>query len=453
MATPVTAIFDIGKTNKKCFLFDRQYREVYREFASFDLIADEDGHPTEDLEALTLWVKGTFNRLFADPKWNIEILNFSTYGASLVHLDQNGRPAAPLYNYTKLYPTDLEAQFYAQFGPESEFGRATGTTRSGMLNSGMQLYWLKHNKPELFKKIAVSLHLPQYLSYCFTGKAVSDFTSIGCHTGLWDYRENKYHDWLRQEGLIALLPTPISTDTQLSIAYQGKELKVGIGIHDSSAALYPYLKSTNQPFALLSTGTWSVAMNPFSDGLLTANDQDYDCINYMQPDGSAVKAGRLFLGNEFGIQLGHIAECFNVSESELREIPFDEALYIKLQKKEACFFKWESLQPIDLEISPWNFASPEEAYHQLNYELCVLQVRSLRHVIGKAPIENVYLDGGFTSNLVFVEILSRLIHPLKLILADAAQGTALGAAVVLSKNELPTNFLQTQYHLKNSLNS
>ena len=453
MAIPVTAIFDIGKTNKKCFLFDQEYQEVYREFASFDLIVDEDGHPTENLEALTQWVKSTFDRLFADPKWDIEILNFSTYGASLVHLDKNGNPITPLYNYTKPYPPELEAQFYAQFGPESEFGLATGTTRSGMLNSGMQLYWLKHHKPELFKKIKVTLHLPQYLSYCFTGKAVTDFTSIGCHTGLWDYREKSYHHWVAQEGLIPLLPTPKNTETKFTITYQGKELKVGIGIHDSSATLYPYIKCNSEPFALLSTGTWSVAMNPFSDGLLDANDQRYDCINYMQPDAAAVKAGRLFLGNEFDIQLRHIAEFFNLSESELREIPFDEVLYIKIQKKEACFFKWESLQAAEMEISPWNFASPAEAYHQLNFELCVLQVESLHHVIGKTPVENVYLDGGFTSNFVFVEILTRLIHPLKLILADSAQGTALGAALVLAENELPIHFLQKQYHLKNSHNS
>lgn len=453
MGIPVTAIFDIGKTNKKCFLFDRAFNEVYREFASFDLIADEDGHPTEDLEALTQWVKGTFDRLFADPEWDIEMLNFSTYGASLVHIDQNGRPAAPLYNYTKPYPQDLEAQFYAQFGPEIEFGLVTGTTRSGMLNSGMQLYWIKHHKPELFKNIQVTLHLPQYLSYCFTRKAVCDFTSIGCHTGLWDYRKKSYHHWVEEEGLIPLLPTPKNTETQFTITYQGKELKVGIGIHDSSAALYPYRKSNSKPFALLSTGTWSVAMNPFSEGLLHANDQRYDCINYMQPDGAAVKAGRLFLGNEFGIQLRHLAKYFSISEAELLEVPFDEALYLKIQKKEEYYFKWESLQPKALKISTWNFTSESQAYHQLNYELCVLQVLSLRHVIGKTPIENVYLDGGFTTNFVFVEILYRMIHPLKLILADAAQGTALGAAVVLSKNELPINFLQTQYHLKNSLNS
>ena len=63
MAQKVTAVFDIGKTNKKFFLFDKNYKEVYREYASFDLIEDEDGHPTEDLAVLTIWVKNTFHKM------------------------------------------------------------------------------------------------------------------------------------------------------------------------------------------------------------------------------------------------------------------------------------------------------------------------------------------------------------------------------------------------------
>lgn len=49
MKKRVTAVFDIGKTNKKFFLFDAGYHEVYREYTSFDTIDDEDGQPTENL--------------------------------------------------------------------------------------------------------------------------------------------------------------------------------------------------------------------------------------------------------------------------------------------------------------------------------------------------------------------------------------------------------------------
>ena len=60
------------------------------------------------------------------------------------------------------------------------------------LNSGKQLYWLKYKRPEIFKKIKKTLHLPQYLSYVFTGEMYSEYTSIGCHTVLWDYQKKKF---------------------------------------------------------------------------------------------------------------------------------------------------------------------------------------------------------------------------------------------------------------------
>lgn len=448
MGLPVIAIFDIGKTNKKFLLFDREFSTVYQENTTLDLIADEDGHPTENLSALTAWIFEVFDRAFENPDWDITRLNFSTYGASLVHLNINGEPVTPLYNYTKPYPPELEAQFYRTYGPEDNFGLSTGTSRSGMLNSGLQLYWLKYDKPKVFKNINTSLHLPQYLSYLFTGKMVSEYTSIGCHTGLWDFRKKGYHEWVSKENLSHLLPDVISTNTVYPVSYKGKKLEVGIGIHDSSAALLPYLQTIEEPFALLSTGTWSVAMNPFAEGALKNEDLHYNCINYMQPNGDAVKAGRLFLGNEFSLQVSHLAQHFGVSESKIRNIPFNLNCFEGIKKNRNLHFKWETLSASCPKITRWDFDSVEVAYHQLIYELCQLQVLHLNHVIGQTPIRNVYIDGGFTANMVFVEILRQLLQPLEVMLTDSAQGTALGAAVALSKDKLNKHFLQKHYHLK-----
>ena len=40
MKQKVTAVFDIGKTNKKFFLFDKDFKEVYKEYTSFKEIED-----------------------------------------------------------------------------------------------------------------------------------------------------------------------------------------------------------------------------------------------------------------------------------------------------------------------------------------------------------------------------------------------------------------------------
>jgi hypothetical protein len=52
----VIAIFDVGKTNKKLFLFDEQYKIVFERSAKFNETVDEDGDPCENLDSLRLSV-------------------------------------------------------------------------------------------------------------------------------------------------------------------------------------------------------------------------------------------------------------------------------------------------------------------------------------------------------------------------------------------------------------
>ena len=159
----VTAIFDIGKTNKKFFLFDDDFQEVHKEYICFDEIEDEDGYPTENLPELQKWLKSVFERILKHSKYNVKAINFSTYGASFVHLDENGEVLTPLYNYTKPIEQNVVSSFLDKYGAREDFLKTTGCFDLSMLNSGLQLYWLKYTKPDIFKKIKYSLHLPQYL--------------------------------------------------------------------------------------------------------------------------------------------------------------------------------------------------------------------------------------------------------------------------------------------------
>ncbi|MEO6040160.1 MAG: carbohydrate kinase, partial [Saprospiraceae bacterium] len=45
-------ILDIGKTNKKCFVFDEDYRIVFERSTQLPETVDEDGEPCEDLALL-----------------------------------------------------------------------------------------------------------------------------------------------------------------------------------------------------------------------------------------------------------------------------------------------------------------------------------------------------------------------------------------------------------------
>ncbi len=448
----VTAIFDIGKTNKKFFLFDTNYQEVYREYIHFDEIRDEDGYPTEDLEALKKWLKTRFDRILKTGKYNITAINFSTYGASLIHLDKHGKVLTPLYNYTKPLHKKILEHFYKKYGGEKEIACETASPQNGALNSGMQLYWIKKTNPEVFKQIKYSLHFPQYLSYLFTGIPLSEFTSIGCHTNLWNFKTNSYHQWVIEEGIDEKLPPIVSTKTSINMVYQHKKIKIGVGIHDSSSALLPYIFSKKKPFLLVSTGTWSISLNPFNDEILSKEDLANNCLNYMRIDGKRVKATRFFMGNEYRIQVEKLGEIYGKEYGYHRTIKFDRKIYKQLISKPGIYFKFEGITLKRKQISKTDlqsFPTFKEAFHQLMIELMELQVQTIKMAIGtNKDIKQIYIDGGFTDNDVYVKLMVHHFQDYKIRTSKSPLGTALGAAMVISDKKIRSGFLKENYKLE-----
>jgi sugar (pentulose or hexulose) kinase len=438
--TPVVAIFDIRKTNKKFLLFDRDYHVVYETAAAFEPALDDEGEPCENLPVLATWMKQALDEALFDKRFHIKALNFSAYGASFVHLDKRGIPATPLYSYLKLYPENLLHTFYEKYGDKESFALATASPPLGMLNSGLQLYWLKHHKPALFKKIKCSLHLPQFCSYLFTNKPHAEMTSIGCHTALWDFRRKEYHNWVLQEDLHKLFPPVSPTSTKMDIPLGKYRFCAGIGIHDSSAALIPYLSSVPDPFLLLSTGTWSISLNPFNEEALTAGDLNKDCLSFMSPDGKPVKASRLFLGNEHDYYEKKIATYFGKDASYHKSINFDKKIVQKLlyennsRKKfipqtmdVGGYLSFKKSKTVDLSL----FQSYEEAYHQLNIDLIAMQAMAMETAMGNTAIGKIYITGGFCENTIFVQLLACRFPDTKVYTAPMKEASALGAALIM----------------------
>jgi len=435
----VTAIFDIGKTNKKFFLFDQELKEVYKVYHRLDYSQDEDGDDCESIQALTQWVKQTLKEALSLPQFMIVKLNFTTYGASFVHIDQLGNPVAPLYNYLKKYPEEILEQFYSKYGPAEKFSQETSSPSLGMLNSGLQLYWLKYVKPEIFKKIHRSLHLPQYLSFLFTGKAVSEYTSIGCHTGLWDFSKGDYHKWVKDEGIDQLLPKVVDTTTSFAKTFDRHSMSVGVGVHDSSSALLPYLTNNREPFALLSTGTWAISINPFNASPLTVEELKKDCLHFLSKEGRPIKISRLFIGEEHKVQIEKLYTHFNLQKGYYKELKFDPESFGKAKHQSKKRFKFEYLKPAVYGIAEanetdWNgFTDFEDAYYSFIHELTDLQVASLSLVLdGSTPVKKLYIDGGFNANLIFVEMLRAKLPGIRVETTDFALGTSLGAGMLVN---------------------
>ena len=448
-AIPVIAIFDVGKTNKKLFLFDENYRIVYEKSARFIETVDEDGDVCENLESLSSSIFDSLREVLKLNEFNIKAINISTYGASFVHIDENGIPITPLYNYLKEFPEALKEQFYNAYGGEAKLAKETSSPVLGNLNSGMQLYRIKYQKPEVFKQIKYSLHLPQYLSYLLTGKPYTDITSIGCHTGLWDFAKNDYHNWVYKEGLAEKFAPIISSDTVLPNAEDG-DYVIGVGLHDSSAALIPYLVNFNDPFILISTGTWCISLNPFNNQPVTDEELANDCLCYMQYKGLPVKASRLFAGNEHEIQVKKIAEHFETNTSVFKNIAYDSAIIGKLKQAQAA------LQPVSRYESAFvlrplsSFANYTEAYHQLMADIIAQQYESTNMVLEGTNVRRIFVDGGFGKNAIYMNLLAKVFPKLEIFAASMAQATAVGAAIAIHSSwnhkPLPADIIELKYY-------
>lgn len=414
---PVIAIFDVGKTNKKLFLFDEAYRKVYEETVQLKETVDEDGDACEDLALLTDWVRKSFENVAQLPGFEIKAVNFSAYGASFVHLMEAEKAFLPLYNYLKPYPKILQDEFYNSYGGEARITKETASPVSGNLNSGLQLYRIKKEQPQTFKSIRKSLHLPQYLSFLITNQAFSDITSIGCHTALWDFEKVEYHHWVYTEGIDQKLAPIKNGNETVGISFKGQTIIAGIGLHDSSAALIPYLINFIKPFVLISTGTWCISLNPFNSTPLTEEELQNDCLCYLQYKGLPVKANRLFAGYQHEQEVQKLAKLFQKPIDFYKQISYSDALMQEIKKQ--SFLQAEE------------FSTYEKAYHYLMLTIIEKQVRSTQMILNGTNVKRIFVDGGFSKNAIYMNLLAAAFPAVEVYAASMAQATAIGAALAI----------------------
>lgn len=452
--TQVIAVCDIGKTNKKLLLFDQNFRVVYQFEQKFAVRSDDDGFECDDIDLITTWINESLADIVRKQVYELVAVNFSTYGASLMFLDENGERLTPVYNYLKPVDASISEKLFSDYGGKDEFSRKTASPALGLLlNSGIQILWLKHEKPELFGRVNSILHFPQYLSYRLSGEVVSEPTSIGCHTFLWDFDNMIYHKWITDHGI--RLPEPQTNDVVFPARIAGKEISVGTGIHDSSASLVPYLKGSPEKFILISTGTWCINMNPFNTEPLTASQLEQDCLCFLSPDKAQVKSSRLFMGHFHEVWSKKLAVHFNVPEDRFKQVQTDESMLSAiLQDANASpvFFPngKESfdtgLQMADLS----GFENYEEAYTKLMIELTALCVHSIKLVIPENDdTKIVYISGGFARNPIFIYLLQLAFPEKKVLISEVDNSSALGAALVISGTFGQTNLSKIDLGLSN----
>lgn len=428
----VCLVYDIGRTNKKVYLFDEELSIVDEKSIKIPQIIDEDGDACEDLAALSVWIISNFHQYKNDTNFELVAVNCSAFAASWVHLDKDKKVISPLYNSSKSFPYKLKQAFNDEHNKDNQLFIDTASPQMGMLNAGLQLYWLKKEKTELFKKVKYSLPLAQYCLFLLHDQVKVGLTSIGCHSALWNFDTNDYHNWVKAEKLDRLLSPPCNSAETI----EKDGIIFGVGIHNSSAALVPYLKTHKEPFILLSTGVWTITFNPFCEDKVDNKHLQKDALNYFRYDGKTVRGSRLFSGDEHKRVAKILAEHFKKDLRHYRSVSFDPKIVTNLRKKHTQFRPENTglgsfLDCPFMDRSINDFDSYEKAYHQFMMDLVAQQISSIKLTFGKQIPRYVFVDGGFAENEIFLNLLNEAFFDKKLYANNAGQASALGAAMVI----------------------
>lgn len=296
------AVIDVGKTSAKLALVDALTLSEIAVEKRPNTVLDGPPWPHFDLDVLWRFFREAVAEFQA--RYGVDAISVTTHGASAVVLDRHGRLAAPMLDYEHTGPDELAAE-YDRIRPDFA---ETGSPRLGMgLNLGAQLFWQFRTDPGLFDRTAFVLTYPQYWGYLLTGQMASDFSSLGCHTDLWNPEAGAPSALVKRLGisdklvmprrpfeLLGTLSPEIAAETGLA-----ETTPVSVGIHDSNASLLPYLLGHESPFAVVSTGTWVICMAV--GGRTVSLDPARDTLINVNAFGKAVPSARFMGGREFEI--------------------------------------------------------------------------------------------------------------------------------------------------------
>jgi len=80
-------------------------------------------------------------------------------------------------------------------------------------------------------------------------------------------------------------------------------------------------------------------------------------------------------------------------------------------------------------LSP--FKTLEEAYHQLIIDIVRRQVKSTGLVLNNTPVKRIFVDGGFSDNSVYMNLLAAGFPQFDVYAASVPQASAVGAALII----------------------
>ncbi|TCJ39146.1 carbohydrate kinase [Parafrankia sp. BMG5.11] len=255
-----------------------------------------------DTAATGEWILQILSEYGSHP---VECIIPVSHGAAVAGIANDGLAFVPP-DYEWAMPEDARLSYQRQRAP---FAKTGSPSLPAGLNLGAQLHWLESSVPRCFNK-ATLLPYAQYWTWLLSGNAVSEVSSLGCHSDLWCPAEGHFsplaqqRGWARRFAPLARAGDVIGTLRPELAARMGlsEQTRIHAGLHDSNAALLAargFREIEDNEATVLSTGTWFIAMRLTREPVdLSALPEDRDCLVNVDVYGTPVPSARFMGGRE-----------------------------------------------------------------------------------------------------------------------------------------------------------
>lgn len=438
---PWAIVIDIGKTMAKVTLWSRDGHLLDRQVRP-NVHCVEDGIARLDAAGIGEWLQGALARYAGR---GVEYIVPVGHGAGVVALAGDAMAFSPL-DYEATPPADIAAAYAAARAPFAETG--SPALPQG-LNIGAQLAWLDALYPEAMVT-ATLVPWAQYWGWWLSGTAVSEVTSLGCHSDLWAPAAADWSTLARSRGwadrlapiakagdVIGTLRPSVAAATGLA-----PDIKVLTGLHDSNAALMAargHAEIARNEATVLSTGTWFIAMRLPATPVATQKlPQSRDCLVNVDAYGRPVPSARFMGGREIEALIEIDTRRVDIKPDQPRLMAAVPAVLA------AGAMHLPTLAP---GCGPWpdargRWVNPPQNWYARRAAACLyaaLVADTALDLIGSD--ERLLVEGRFAEAEVFVRALASLRRGTQVFVANAHNDVSFGALRLIDPTLAPAGDL------------
>ncbi len=424
--TGCVAVFDVGKTNIKVVVFDRDGAVLAERSGPNAPVAADAKWPYLKLDTEGAWsfLISALRELGA--RFSIEAISTTTHGCAGVLMGRDGEALPPLdYEFDGFAAVDAA---YDAARPSYDETRSPHLPRG--LNLGRHIFYFQRHFANQFKQAKAFLTYPQYFAWRLGGAMASEATSLGAHTDLWRPNEGDLSSMVDKLGWRRLFPPrrkawdtlgtlkpEIAAATGLS-----PDVRIICGAHDSNASLVPHLLSRRKPFTVISTGTWVIIM---AVGGTARLDPNADMLANVNVRGEPVPTARFMGGREFSVLAGDAPA--DAKEADVAAVIASGALALPaFSDQGGPFASRKGVIEGETPTTPKARAALASLYAAL----------MTAHMLGRleAPGELI-VEGGFTRSPAFAAVLACLMPGRRVWIAPMSAGAGAGAAMLVHWGE------------------